>query len=304
MAAEQDTRGRTTDGAPAAAGEHGPPRKPPRPAPEPPPQAVMGLLNYLTATSLDEDYAHVSKQRAAAGSRPKRGPGTVGLVVLAVFGVLVATAAVQTSRNADESASSRASLVKQVNSRKSELNAKRAQATSLTREVAALQDSNLNATNQGRAVRSRLDRLGVSSGSVPVKGPGIRVVVDDAPGATEDKQQVLDQDLQKLVNALWLVGAEAISINGQRVTNLTAIREGGSAITVNFVSMKRPYTVSAIGNKNQMAAKLLDTDGGRTWLTLRASFGLKFDVTSEDSMTLPAAHPFALRYARQPERLR
>jgi hypothetical protein len=37
---------------------------------------------------------------------------------------------------------------------------------------------------------------------------------------------------------------------------------------------------------------------------LRASFGLKFDVTSEDSMTLPAAHPFALRYARQPERLR
>ena len=303
MAAEQDTRGRTTDGAPAAAGEHGPPRRPPRPAPEPPPQAVMGLLNYLTATSLDEDYAHVSKQRAAAGSRPKRGPGTVGLVVLAVFGVLVATAAVQTSRNADESASSRASLVKQVNSRKSELNAKRDQATTLTREVAALQDSNLNATNQGRAVRSRLDRLAVSSGSVPVKGPGIRVVVDDAPGATEDKQQVLDQDLQKLVNALWLVGAEAISINGQRVTNLTAIREGGSAITVNFVSMKRPYTVSAIGNKNQMAAKLLDTDGGRTWLTLRASFGLKFDVTSEDSMTLPAAHPFGLRYARQPERL-
>jgi len=264
----------------------------------------MGLLNYLTATSLDEDYAHVSKQRAAAGARPKRSPGTVGLVVLAVFGVLVATAAVQTSRNADESASSRESLVKQVNSRKSELGAKRAQAADLTREVAALQDNNLNATNQGRAVRARLDRLGVTSGSVPVKGPGIRVVVDDAPGATEDKQQVLDQDLQKLVNALWLVGAEAISINGQRVTNLTAIREGGSAITVNFVSMKRPYTVSAIGNKNQMAAQLLDTDGGRTWLTLRASFGLKFDVTSEDSMTLPAAHPFALRYARQPERLR
>jgi len=264
----------------------------------------MGLLNYITATSLDEDYAHVSKQRAAAGARPKRSPGTVGLVVLAVFGVLVATAAVQTSRNADESASSRESLVKQVNSRKSELGAKRAQAANLTREVAALQDNTLNATNQGRAVRARLDRLGVTSGSVPVKGPGIRVVFVYAPGATEDKQQVLDQDLQKLVNALWLVGAVAISVNGQRVTNLTAIREGGSAITVNFVSMKRPYTVSAIGNKNQMAAQLLDTDGGRTWLTLRASFGLKFDVTSEDSMTLPAARPFALRYARQPERLR
>jgi len=332
MAAEHDTPGRSTDGAPAAAQTpaparapeqppeqspeqspaqppvlahgHAGPRKPSRPMPEPPPAAVMGLLNYLTATSLDEDYAHVSKQRAAAGVRPKKSPGTVGLVVLAVFGVLVATAAVQTSRNADESASSRASLVKQVNDRKAELRAKRARAAGLTAEVAALEDSNLDATTQGRAVRSRLDRLGVIGGGVPVKGPGIRVVVDDAPGATQDKQQVLDQDLQKLVNSLWLVGAEAISINGQRVTNLTAIREGGSAITVNFVSMRRPYTVSAIGNKNQMAAKLLDTEGGRTWLTLRASFGLKFDVTSEDSMTLPAARPFSLRYARQPERLR
>ena len=325
MAAEHDTRGRTTAGTPAAAEPHAhtphahravPPespqktpqktqcRKPPRPVNDPPPQAVMGLLNYLTATSLDEDYAHVSQQRATTGAPARRSPGTVGLVVLAVFGVLVATAAVQTSRNADESASSRESLVKQVNSRKAELNDKRAQAISLTRTVAALQDSNLDATNQGRAVRSRLDRLGMVTGSVPAKVQGIRVVVDDAPNATTDKQQVLDQDLQKLVNALWLVGAEAISINGQRVTNLTAIREGGSAITVNFVSMKRPYTVSAIRNKNQMGAKLLDTDGGRTWLTLRASFGLKFDVTSEDSMTLPAADPFALRYAHEPERLR
>lgn len=321
MAAEHDIRGRTTDGAPAAAQPHAhkphahkavppenpektQPRKPARPVNDPPPQAVMGLLNYLTATSLDEDYAHVSKQRATVGAPARRSPGTVGLVVLAVFGVLVATAAVQTSRNADESASSRESLVNQVNSRKAELNAKRAQATSLTRSVAALQNSNLDATNQGRAVRSRLDRLGAVTGSVAAKGQGIRVVVDDAPNATTDKQQVLDQDLQKLVNALWQVGAEAISINGQRVTNLTAIREGGSAITVNFVSMKRPYTVSAIGNKNQMGAKLLDTEGGRTWLTLRASFGLKFDVSSEDSMTLPAADPFALRYARQPERLR
>ena len=331
MAAEHDTRGRTTDGAPAAAEQHaqqaapetptepqrgtGPTtgektqahlhsRKPARPVNDPPPQAVMGLLNYLTATSLDEDYAHVSKKRASGGAAPaRRTPGTVGLVVLAVFGVLVATAAVQTSRNADESASSRESLVKQVNDRKSELNARRAQAAGLTREVAALQNSNLDASNQGRAVRSRLDRLGIIAGSVPTRGPGIKVVVDDAPNAATDKEQVLDQDLQKLVNSLWLVGAEAISVNGQRVTNLTAIREGGSAITVNFVSMKRPYTVSAIGNKNEMAAKLLDTEGGRTWLTLRASFGLKFDVTSEDSMTLPAADPFALRYARQPERL-
>ncbi len=281
-----------------------PQQRPARALPEPPPQAVMGLLNYITATSLDEDYAHVSKRRGSEGPTRRSSPGTVGLVVLATFGVLVATAAVQTSRTADESASSRVSLVSQVNARKAQLAAQQATAVDLTREVAALENSNLDATNQGRALRTRLNRLGLAAADVPVTGEGIRVVVDDAPDASSDKETVLDQDLQKLVNGLWLVGAEAISINGHRLTNLTAIREAGSAITVNFRSLSRPYVVSAIGNKNQMAARLLDTDGGRAFLTLRASFRLRFDVNSEDSMTLPAGPAPTLRFARQPERLK
>jgi uncharacterized protein YlxW (UPF0749 family) len=287
MAADQDTR-----------------ERPARTLPEPPPQAVMGLLNYITATSLDEDYAHVSERRGNGDPARRTSPGTVGLVVLAIFGVLVATAALQTSRNADESASSRQSLVSQVNARKAQLAAQRSSAVDLRREVAALENNNLDATNQGRALRSRLDRLGVAAARVPVTGEGIRVVVDDAPGATSDKETVLDQDLQQLVNGLWLVGAEAISINGHRLTNLSAIREAGSAITVNFRSLSRPYTVSAIGNRNQMAARLLDTEGGRTFLTLRASFGLRFDVSSEESMTLAAGPAPVLRFAHQPERLK
>lgn len=271
---------------------------------EPPPQAVMGLLNYITSTSLDEDYAHVAQRRGDAVAARRGNPGTAGLVILAIFGVLMATAAVQTSRTADESASSRDSLVKQVNARKLQLAAQQKTAIALRRQVVAFENSNLDATNQGRALLSQLDGLGLAAAGVPVTGEGIRVVVDDAAGATSDKQTVLDQDLQRLVNGLWLVGAEAISINGHRLTNLTAIREAGSAITVNFKSLNRPYTVSAIGNKNQLGAKLLDTEGGRTWLALRASFGLRFDVSSEDSMTLPAGPAPALRSARQPERLK
>jgi uncharacterized protein YlxW (UPF0749 family) len=303
MAAEHDTRhrgGPTTD--PADEGTSRRERRTPRPVADPPPQAVMGLLNYITATSLDEDYAHVSKRRATSAGPRRSGPGAVGLVVIALFGTLVATAAVQTSRNADETADSRRSLVAQVNARRAELATQRATVTRLTRAIAALQDSNLAATTSGRAVRSRLNGLGVTAGGVATTGPGVKVVVDDAPNASTDQQQVLDKDLQKLVNALWLVGAEGVAINDQRVTNLTAIRQGGSAITVNFISLRRPYVVRAIGNENQMAAKLLDTDGGRTWVTLRSTFGLKFDIDTEDSMTLPPADLSDLRYARQPER--
>ncbi len=82
----------------------------------------MGLLDHVTATSLDADYAAAAERRAEQdpGGRPGR-PGRVALVVLAVFGVLVATAGVQTARTADESASSRSSLIKQANDGKAQL---------------------------------------------------------------------------------------------------------------------------------------------------------------------------------------
>jgi uncharacterized protein YlxW (UPF0749 family) len=279
------------------------PTRTPDAPPSPPPPPRMGLLDHITATSLDADYAHVSERPGSPS--PRRGrPGFLGLVVLAVFGVLVATSALQTSRTADESASSRATLITQVNARKAQVAAQRDTVARLTRSVNALQDTDLDATNEGRALRTRLERLELAAARVPVRGEGIRVVVDDAPGATTDKETVLDKDLQQLVNALWLVGAEAVSVNGHRLTNLTAIRQAGSAITVNFRSLERPYTVEAVGDRGQMGARLLDTEGGRTWLTLRASFGLRFDVSTVRSMTLPAGPARPLRFARQPERLK
>ena len=273
----------------------------------------MGLLNYITATSLDEDYAHVASRRSTASpsdgndSAPPpspRRPGLLGLAVVAVFGVLVATAAVQTERTAGESATSRESLVKQVNDRKAELASLRTRANQLSHQVTTLRNTVLDATTQGRAAQAKLARLGVAAGAVPTVGPGIRVRLDDAAGAVEDSRKVHGQDVQKIVNSLWAIDAEAISINGQRLTALSSIRDAGTAITVNFVSLRAPYVVQAVGNRKTMAARLLDTAGGQTWVTLQSSFGLRFDITNEDSMTLPAARPASLRWAHEPERLK
>jgi uncharacterized protein YlxW (UPF0749 family) len=262
----------------------------------------MGLLDHLTATSLDEDYAHVSRRRRSEGRGrpPSQGrPGRTTLVVLAVFALLVVTAAVQTSRNAVESASSRESLVKQADARTDDLNRRRALVRVLQRQISTLETANLDETSAGRAVQDRLTRLGLLAGTTAARGPGIQVRVADAPGATSAKEQVQAQDLQKLVNGLWVVGAEAIAINGQRLTSLTAIRDAAGAPTVNFRSLSGPYTVSAIGNPSTMGARLLDTAGGQTWSTLQ-SLGLKFDVDSKDSMVLPAAR-VTLRSAHAPE---
>jgi uncharacterized protein YlxW (UPF0749 family) len=260
----------------------------------------MGLLDYITATSLDADYAAAASRRAQRDpdGRPGR-PGRVALVVLAVFGVLVATAAVQTARTADESASSRSSLIKQANDRKAQLAERRASLRALQRQVSTLRSRNLAATSQGRQVQRQLTRLGVASGSSATRGPGIQVTVDDASGAEDFKQQVQAPDLQKLVNGLWQVGAEGVSINGQRLTSLSAIRDAAGSVTVNFTSLRAPYTISAVGNPKTMGAALLDTAGGQTWVTLQSTFGLQFAVDTKDSMLLPAAKRVTLRVARQ-----
>jgi uncharacterized protein YlxW (UPF0749 family) len=274
----------------------------------------MGLLDQITATSLDEDYAHVSARRAAEGSQGSEGPegvaapsgrrrvGAVAMVVLAVFGVLVATAGVQTARDADEVASSRASLVAQANDRREGLAQRRATLQRLQAEVATAQSRRLTSGAQMSTLRARVERLGVVTGFAVTRGPGIEVRVDDAPRARTVQQVVQSGDLQKLVNGLWQVGAEAVSINGQRITSLTAIRDAADAVTVNFASLSRPYTVSAVGDPKDMGARLLDTAGGETWLALQSSYGLKFDVETKDSMVLPAAKAPALRSARRPVR--
>ncbi len=270
---------------------------------EPPPHAVMGLINYITATALEEDYAEVAQRHAAEG-KPKQGrTGTIGLLVVALFGAVVATAFVQTSRSAVDNANSHSSLVAQINEGKQHLSSLRKRTLALRAQVHSLQTQDLQARAEARSLDARLTQLGVAAGSLPVRGPGVRIVVDDAPGGGAG-QQVLDKDLQKMVNGLWQVGAEAISINGQRLSSLTAIRRASEGITVNYRHINRPYVVSAIGNPQQLGARFLDTAGGQTWLALKSAINLRFDISSEGSMKLPATPRLTLRHAETTKKAR
>ena len=276
-----------------------------RKLPDPPPQAVMGLLNYLTATSLDEDYAVASRRRQTDGKKRTPRPGRSALVMIAVFGILVATAAVQTSRTADATASSHEELVKQINARKGQLADRRERVDELTNETEALETRFLEATTQGRSGQSRLTSLGVGTGADAARGPGVRVRVDDGAPLPSGQNEVLDGDLQKLVNGLWLEGAEGIALNGERLTSLTAIRQGGAVITVNYRPISPPYTLSVIGDPDTLAARFIDTPGGQWWLDLQALYGVEFEITNtEEPLTLPPARRSGLRYAHTPETLR
>ncbi len=267
-----------------------------------PPHATQGLLDYLTTHAMDQDYAFVSERKQARTGletdRPRRRIGAVGALVMALFAVLVVTAAVQTSRNSVSDERQRRELVGQVDRARSQLDGQRSRMELTQREVRRLQVRQLRNDSSARRILDTISVLSMRAGTVPVRGPGVRVVADDAPGADSARNEVLDSDLQKLVNGLWKAGAEAISINGQRLTNLSTIRLAGTAITVNAHSLRRPYVISAIGNKDTLPARFAETSSGQAWLDLQREVGLQLSITPEPSLLIPATE-VSLRYANK-----
>lgn len=252
----------------------------------------LGLVEYLSRHSLDDDY----ERRAIAQGHGQRRPGVWGALALVSFALLATVAGVQTSRSADSNAKDRAALIGQIEVRKQVVAEQQQSISLLLAENARLRAQQAgdiaNATGPGAGA------LGVVSGAVPSTGPGVRVTVDDAPHPAKDQQRVFDSDLQRLASGLFEAGAEAVSINGHRLTNLTAIRTAGGAILVDYQPLSHPYVVTAIGDPDTLAARFAQTTFGAAWFDLQRRFGLRLDITTVDSLQVPAAKRLSLSAAR------
>lgn len=264
------------------------------------------LLTLLSEEALERDYQLVARRRAEQGKvRPsagRRAGGAGVLVVVLVFGFLVTLAAVQTSRNADATDASRAGLIERIQARREAVRRLQQQISDL-RDTNAAADKDLiklNGTVNDR--ENTATQLGAATGFTPVAGEGISIQLDNAAYSDPDTEHIRDSDLALLVNALWSAGAEAISINGQRISARTAIRISGTAIEVNSIGIAPPYVVQAIGNANTLAARLVETDSGAAFGVLASDYRWSYDVDNVDDLRLPAA-PTHLRELRSAEQV-
>lgn len=276
------------------------PEQPARPVQPVPERVTMPLLALVTQQSLEEDYRHVADQRAAAGTsgarppRPRLGRGSVA--VIAAFGLLVATAAVQTSRNATTDETSRTTLVGRANEGRDRLTELQQRLVDLREETAEASSALDRTTSREASAVAGRSRLQLAGGFVAVAGPGVQVVVDDAPGG-EPEGRVRDEDLARLVDGLWTAGAEAIAINGQRMTALTSIRNSSQAINVNSRPLTAPYVVAAIGDPRSLQADLVDTRLGSEFDIIASSLGFVVEMDNVDRLLLPAGPEPRLRHA-------
>lgn len=276
----------------------------------------MSLLNDMMANTLDEAYAQraarkvgmAAQQPPANASRPsglvRRGTAVLTLLAL---GVMTGTAVGQVRARQEASTGLRADLAAEVRARSGDTDRLAHEAERLRGEVARVQAEVLGADVAGRAAAQQLLALGLASGTVPVTGPGLVVVIDDAPddavaeeplrGGTELDGRVQDRDLQDVVNALWAAGAEAVSVNDVRLTALTAIRSAGDAILVDFRLLSPPYTVRAVGEPAALELALLDGPTGARLSTYVSLYGISFQARRESSLSLPGASTPQLRAA-------
>ena len=107
-----------------------------------------------------------------------------------------------------------------------------------------------------------LSDANLKAGLTDVRGPGLKIVVSDAPkeeaGDQDDLNNYLihDMDLMKLLNELKIAGAEAISINGERLVTSSEIVCAGPTVRINNFRYPSPYTIKVIGNPDKMIDQL------------------------------------------------
>jgi len=115
--------------------------------------------------------------------------------------------------------------------------------------------------NASTLADQQLQEASMNAGLVALTGPGLRITLDDSKRAATGQEDpnsyfIHEQYIREIFNALWNGGAEAISVNGQRVTTNTEVFCGGSFIQINGTRQMPPYVIDAIGDTNTLSAAL------------------------------------------------
>ncbi|HET6560365.1 MAG TPA: DUF881 domain-containing protein [Marmoricola sp.] len=236
-------------------------------------------------------------------SGPRRRWGMLTPLAFAGAGVLLVTSAV----NADgtdlrpDTSSDLADLAQQETARVQRLHEEVAE---LNADIETLSDQ-LDDTKV-EELQQQIDALEMPAGLTAVEGPGITVTLEDAPRETQEAAGddvsnaiVHQQDIQAVANALWAGGAEAMTLQGQRVVSTTGIKCVGNTVLLHGVTYSPPYVISAIGDVDAMRAQIESSPYLAAYLEAVDQYQLGWDVEEEAHLELPAfTGSTEMRYAR------
>jgi uncharacterized protein YlxW (UPF0749 family) len=262
---------------------------------------TTALLDDLLANPLDPGY-----RAAAAHPRPvRRWHQPMLWLGCVVVGLLIVTAYQQNHRSAPAREAANQDLISRIHALQSAGATMDGKAKVLAGEVAALRDAQLPAANN-----QSLRNLEIASGSVAVHGPGVVIELGepdasatsaatgrDGTGSQQQIAVIHDVQVRSVVNQLWNSGAEAITVNGIRLTATSAIRFAGESILVDFQTINSPYTVQAIGDRNQLLLAFADSPIARQLKTAQQVLGISFDFSGRSDLRLGSVTVVQQSYA-------
>jgi uncharacterized protein YlxW (UPF0749 family) len=163
----------------------------------------------------------------------------------------------------------------------------------LAEEVLTLRSkiANFRQTDQALAdLQEEVTEAHMAAGLIPVEGPGIVLTLNDSPlnlqvGENANAYIIHDRDLLLIVNELKASGAEAISINGKRLTAMSEIRCAGTTILVNWDKIAPPFEIKVVGNPDMLESGLLMRGG---YLEQLKVLGMQVQLQKMESVEIPA----------------
>ncbi|MEP7193405.1 MAG: DUF881 domain-containing protein [Actinomycetota bacterium] len=275
------------------------------------PNDSMTLITEMMERPLDPGYAAAAERRQSSGLPPATSLRTPTLIIVAILiGALLGTSALALRAPSTATSKIKADLVARIETSRAHADAQTASIDTLRTQINTLQAAALTAQSQS-GLAAELSNLELEAGTVPVAGPGVVLTVDDAPTQDEpvapdanpravtgpDNGKVIARDLQMIVNGLWGAGAEAISINGHRLTSLAAVRSAGAAILVHNRPLTRPYLITAIGDPGSLGVEFADNSGGSYLQSLKSNYQIRGDIKNLASVVVPGEPTLSLRKA-------
>ncbi|MEQ8173530.1 MAG: DUF881 domain-containing protein [Syntrophomonadaceae bacterium] len=162
----------------------------------------------------------------------------------------------------------------------------------MEQKVASLEEQIKNTKNNAQAradLQKELQGAKLSVGLLPVEGSGVKITLSDNPKALEpgeDPNDLLihEDNLLMVVNDLKAAGAEAISINDQRITAMSEIRCAGTMIVVNQVRIGPPFVLLAIGNPDVLENSMTQKSGN---LSAMQFMGIQASIEKSEKLRIP-----------------
>jgi uncharacterized protein YlxW (UPF0749 family) len=257
------------------------------------------LLIDLVTNTLDPGYAEAARRAPRpTGRRRKRIEQALVALGCVLTGFTLAVAYVSTHRSAPEAAKVHADLVSRARAAQGSADGLQTAAQQLTIKIDSLRNEALSGAG---GLRGQLQDTQLLAGTTAAVGPGIVVTLSNPPTAAPSTaagragstpigatQLLTDRDVRSVVNQLWAVGAEAISVNDIRLTPTAAIRFAGEAVLVDFEPINPPYVVRAIGNEDLLDTGFAASEVASRYQTLASVNGIGFSFDERGKLDLPA----------------